>query len=40
MVMGGMDWIDLAQKCDQCQALLIRVMNSWVPLQAGNFLTS
>jgi hypothetical protein len=35
---GGMDWIELAQ--DRLQALVNAVMNLWVPLHAGNFLTS
>jgi hypothetical protein len=28
---GGMDWIDLAQDRDQWRALVIKVMNLWVP---------
>jgi hypothetical protein len=28
---GGMDWIDLAQDRDRCQALVNAVMNLWVP---------
>jgi hypothetical protein len=28
---GGMDWIDLAQDRDWWRALVITVMNLWVP---------
>ena len=28
---GGMDWIDLAEDRDRWQALLILLMNLWVP---------
>jgi hypothetical protein len=28
---GGMNWIDLAQERDRCQALVNAVMNFWVP---------
>jgi len=28
---GGMDWIDLVQDRDKWQALVIAVMNLWVP---------
>ena len=28
---GGMNWIDLAQYRDGCQALVNAVMNFWVP---------
>ena len=35
-----MDWIDLAQERDKCQALMNTVMNLWVPQNAGNFLTT
>ena len=34
-----MDWIKLAQD-NRWQALVNAVMNLWVPLNAGNFLTS
>jgi len=37
---GGMDWIKLAQDRDRCWALVNSVMNLWVPLNKGNFLTS
>ena len=36
----GIDWIDLAQDRDKCQALVTTVMYLWVPQNAGNFLTS
>ena len=31
MGQGGMDWIDLAEDRDRCLALVIVVMNFWVP---------
>jgi hypothetical protein len=37
---GGMGSITLAQDGDRCLALVNVVMNLWVPLNAGNFLTS
>jgi hypothetical protein len=37
---GGMNWIELAQGRDRLRALANAVMNLWVPLNAGNFLTS
>jgi hypothetical protein len=36
----GMDWIDLAQDRDQWRAVVNTVMNLWVPLNAGKFLSS
>jgi len=37
---GYMDWIGLAQDRDRWRTLVSAVMNLWVPLNAGNFLTS
>jgi len=37
---GGMDWIDLAQDRDGCQALFSAIVNFRFPQNAGNFLTS
>jgi hypothetical protein len=37
---GGMDWIGLAQDWDRWQVFVIVVLNLWVPLNAGNLLTS
>jgi len=31
MGQGGMDWIEMAQDRDTCPALVIVVMNLWVP---------
>jgi hypothetical protein len=36
----GMDWIKLAKYRDRWWALLIAVMNHWVQLKVGSFLTS
>jgi hypothetical protein len=35
-----MDWIEQAQDRDRLRALVNAAMNLWVPLNAGNFLTS
>jgi hypothetical protein len=35
-----MDWIELAQDRDRCQALVTGVMILQVPSNLGNFLTS
>jgi len=37
---GCIDWIDLAQDRDRCQALVKEVMNIHIPKNAGKFLTS
>jgi hypothetical protein len=34
------DWIDLAQHKDQYRALVNMVMNFWIPLYVGKFLSS
>jgi hypothetical protein len=34
------DWIELPQDTDRWRALMAVEMNLWVPLNAGNFLTS
>src|SRR5215510_7351690 len=36
---GGMDWNELAWDKDRWWALVNAVMNLWIPLNAGNFLT-
>jgi hypothetical protein len=36
----GRAWIDLAQNGDQWRGLVNTVMNLWVPLNAGKFLSS
>jgi hypothetical protein len=36
----GVDWIDLAQDGDKWRFLVYAVMDSRVPQNAGNFLTS
>jgi hypothetical protein len=35
---GGMDWIELAQNRDRCQALLNAVMNLWGSIKCREFL--
>ena len=37
---AGMEWIDVAQDTDRCQAIVNAVMNLRVPLNARNVLTS
>jgi hypothetical protein len=37
---GGMDWIEPDKDRDRWRALVTAVMNLWVLLSAGNFLTS
>jgi hypothetical protein len=37
---GGMDWTDLGQERDMCQALVNVVVILCVPQNVGNFLTS
>jgi hypothetical protein len=37
---GGVDWIELAQDKDGWQTFVNAVMNLWVSIDAGNFLTS
>jgi hypothetical protein len=37
---GGIDWIHLAQHCDQWRAFVNIVMNLWVPYNVGKFLSS
>jgi len=39
-MMGGMDWINLAQDRDKCQALVNAVLNLQVPQSVGNFFAS
>jgi hypothetical protein len=36
----GMDWIDLVQVRGSWRQLVNAVMNHWVPLNGGKFLTS
>jgi hypothetical protein len=36
----GMDWTGLAQDREQWRGLVNTVMNLWVPLNAGKFLSS
>ena len=35
----GTDWIDLAQERHRWRALVNAVMNTWIPLNVGNFST-
>jgi hypothetical protein len=37
---GGIHWIDVALDRDQWRALVNTVMNLWVPLNFGEFLSS
>jgi hypothetical protein len=37
---AGMDWIDLAKDKEHWRALVNTVMNLWVPLNAGTFLST
>jgi hypothetical protein len=36
---NGMDWIDVVQNRDQCNALVNMAMKLWVPCTARNFLS-
>lgn len=36
---GAMDWIYLAQDRDLWRALVIMIMNLWLPSNAGKFLS-
>ena len=37
---GGMDWTGMARERVRWRALVNAVTNLWVPLNAGNFLSS
>jgi hypothetical protein len=37
---GVVNWIELAEDRDRWRALVIAVMNLWVPQNAGNSLSS
>jgi hypothetical protein len=37
---GGIDWTGLAQDRDKWRAVVIAVMNIWIPYDAGKFLNS
>ena len=39
-MMGGVDWIDMAQSMDRWRALVNVKINLIVPQNAGNFSTS
>jgi hypothetical protein len=36
---GAMDWIHLAQDRDHWRAIVKKVMNLWIPLNIGKFLS-
>ena len=40
VICGGMDWIEQAQDRNRWWAIVIVIMNFWVPENEGDFLTS